>query len=118
VDDHDGGLLGDERSDRLRAGVGIPIRIAELELDAVRLELLLETGEPSLGEIEVHGDRHERDCLTVERLLERLLERLVESLLRQRRRACGSCQSQRDQRRFCNLIESHRFLLFDFAFAS
>src|SRR5690606_41886448 len=53
--------------------------LADLELHAVRLELLLHAGVPAFGEVEVHGDRNISHRLAGERLLERLLERLVQA---------------------------------------
>ena len=57
VNDHDGRLLGDQRRHRLRARIGVPVRIAQLEFDAIGLELLLEARVPALRQVEVHRDR-------------------------------------------------------------
>jgi hypothetical protein len=68
-----------------------------IELDAVGLKLLLQPGEPALGEIEVHRNRNEGDRLAFERFLEgNSLERLVEPLLRQRGRGHRRADRQAD----------------------
>jgi len=66
VNDEHVRLLGDQRGDGLRPGVGAEMRIADLELHVQAVSLLLHHGGPALGEIDAHRDRHEGDGLAVE----------------------------------------------------
>ena len=80
MDDDDGGLLRDERGHGLRAGIGVPVGIAQLELDAIGLKLLLQAAEPAFRQIEIHRDRDIGDGLAGERGAKARLERLVETV--------------------------------------
>ena len=66
VDDEHVRLLGDQRGDRLRAGVGAEMRIADFELHAEAVGLFLHDRRPALGEVDAHRDRHEGDRLARE----------------------------------------------------
>jgi hypothetical protein len=78
-DDHVG-LLGDQVGQRLSARVGAPVGIAHDDLDAQRLELALEPGEPPLRQIEAHCHRQISDGLALQRLEIRLAEWLLQAL--------------------------------------
>ena len=82
VHDDDIRLLRDERGDRLGAGVGAPIGVADLEGDAERFQRLLEAGSPAFGQVETHGHRHVGHALTGEQVVVRRTSRVVDTLLR------------------------------------
>jgi hypothetical protein len=90
VVDHDHcRLLGDERGEGLRAGVGVPVRVAHDDLDARGLELALQAGGPAFGEVEAHRDRDEAHGLAGQRLLVALAERFIQALALRESRAGG-----------------------------
>ena len=50
-------LLRDQRGHRLSARIGAPVRVAHHDLDAERLQFLLNPGKPPLRQIEAHRHR-------------------------------------------------------------
>ena len=54
--------------DRLSAGVGAELRVADLEFHAQPVGLFFHHRRPPFGEVDAHRDRHEGDCLALERL--------------------------------------------------
>jgi hypothetical protein len=68
VDDQQVRLFRDRRGQRLRAGVGAPVGVADVEGEAQRLRFLAPDRRPGFGEVETHRDRDEDDLLALQRV--------------------------------------------------
>jgi hypothetical protein len=81
VNHDDIGFFGDQRGDRLCAGVGIPVGIADVKSDAERLQRLLEAGGPAFGQVEAHRHGHIGNALACEGVVVWRARRIVDALL-------------------------------------
>ena len=66
MDDQEIRLFRDRGGQRLGAGVGAPVRIADLEGVAERGRLLAPDRRPGFGDVEAHRDRDEDDLLALD----------------------------------------------------